>query len=394
MKPIPDDYEPEYEKFPAGKYKATGIVWTSLDNRENPVLVTQNDRMVGRLSFTIAGYEEGPPMSLTVGEMALLVKAFGADIEKLPPMPSLDKPGTVSKYMRGVEELINAANKEVDIEVSDKGWVNADSVGGMNVVGYIYFDYDDILPNEETGEIEPIAGEWGDYFITRWKVAGGEGGGPSPFTGATFLETFTYAIISNEENKVDWARTSSGGYSWPAVALSRMMTLTAPSMFEEGREPENPKNLLPEWDRLAKRQMQRLKGQRAKTKKGKIRMDWPNVEPVFDIPKPTIVPTQTAVSDRDVEARGLLRPLLDALAGTNAFEGNTWDLTMAGTEAARTHLAPLKTRGVIPHGRIPELTAEEVMAIFENIDVPIEQKDLVMQLTEKLGGQPTRRDSF
>ncbi len=397
MQAIPSDYVPDREElkpFPDGKYKATGITWFSLDDRQNPVLVAQKDgRMVGRCRFKVVGQEEGAPMSLELAEMPLLVKAFGGDLDSLGEMPTLDKPGKVSAYMAAAEKTIEVANKEVHIEVAN-GWVNNNSIPGMDVTGYVYFVFDAIMPSKN-GKIEPTDGQYGKYFLTRWKVLAGEGGGPSPFTGAVFSEIINYAVTV-EGGRPDWARTPTGGYTTSAVILCKVMTLTAPDMFESDYTAVDPYNLLPEWSDKAEKRKQVLKGVRSKSEKGRVRLEWSTVEPVYNFSPtsktespvskstPSTVVRSVSPGEDDAKAREIMRILLNTLGGIDCFKTDSYDTTPEGKKVAATYLGPLKTAGVVPHGMIKNMTWGEVSAILENIKVPDEFKESVTALRHDL----------
>ena len=403
MQAIPSDYVPDEQErkaFPDGKYKASGIVWFKLDDRQNPVLVSQKDgRMVGRCYFKVANHEDNPPASLELSEMALLVKAFGGDLTALPEIPTLDKPGKVSAYMMAVEKAIEDANKEIPIEVAN-GWVDNGSIAGMDVTGYSYFSFDSIVPSK-TGEIKPSEGQWGPYFLTRWKVLAGEGGGPSPFTGALFTDLINYAV-DVAGGRPDWKRTPTGGYTAAAVCLCKVMTLTAPVMFENDYTAKDPYNLLPEWADAAERRKQVLKGIRNKNEKGKLRTDWSSVEPVYnfgvsprvespqaEVPRLTPFSHNVAVSsmppgEDDAKARLILKRLLIMLTGAEAFVGDTFDTNAEGKRTAIAYLGPLKAAKIVPHGMIKNMTWEHVQAILENIKVPDEHDVALTNLRHEL----------
>ncbi len=400
MEAIPSDYVPDEQErkaFPDGKYKASGITWFTLDDRQNPVLVSQKDgRMVGRCYFKVANREDGPPMSLELAEMPLLVKAFGGDLTSLPEMPTLDKPGKVSQYMFAVEKVIARDEKEISIEVTN-GWVDNGSIAGMDVLGYVYFTFDSVVPSK-TGEIKPSEGQWGPYFLTRWKVLAGEGGGPSPFTGVAFTDLINYAVDVAGE-RPDWKRTPTGGYTAAAVTLCKVMTLTAPEMVESNYTHTNPFNLLPEWGEKAETRKQVLKGIRNKNEKGKLRTDWGSVEPVYNFgeqhkveqppllvsrPTPSTTVSSMPPGEDDAKARLILKRLLTTLTGAEAFVGDTFDTNAEGKRTAITYLGPLKTAKIVPHGMIKNMTWEHVQAILENIKVPPEHDVALTNLRHEL----------
>jgi len=402
MKPIPADYVPpeqEFETFDDGEYMVKGFEWFSItEDTKRPILIAQkNGQMVGRLNFYLEDGEEGPPYSLEVGDMALLVLAFGGDIDKLPEQPSLAEPGRISAYMEAVKKL--CSTDKASKAYVKKGWVNW--VEGMQVVGFNYFVLEDIGPKDEETE-EPVTkeGEWGPYFMLRFRVTAGEGGGATKFKGASFSEIRSYSIVVNEEGEIpeaDWERTKvSGQPTKSAVILSRLMEHTAPTMFEEGFVPTNPYNLLPDWLREAKKANRELKGYRAKEEKGnKIKLQWATVEPVqlgVVIAEPEVKPQAPEMVLVDAKAREVLKALLTTLAGGPAFVADTLDVTPLGRETAKKYLGPLKSAGVLSHGVIKSLAFDEVQVVFDRISIPEEYKQEFTVLRQQLAAVGIRVD--
>ena len=378
MKPIPADYVPpeqEFDTFDDGEYMVKGFEWFSVNDSERPILVAQKDgRMVGRLNFKLEEGEDGPPYSLEMGDMALLVLAFGGDIDKLPEQPPLDKPGMISAYMEAVQSLCDTG--KASKAYVEKGWVNW--VEGMQVVGFNYFILEDMWPKDDNDDPTFKEGEWGPYFSLRFRVTAGEGGGVTKFKGASFSEIRSYSVVVNEDGDVpeaDWERTKvTGQPTKSAVILSRLMEHTAPAMFEDGFVPSNPYNLLPDWLREAKKVNRELKGYRAKEEKGnKIKLQWATVEPVQPIAtvvEPVMEPHAPEMVLVDAKAREYLKELLTMLAGGPAFVADSLDLTPLGKETAKEYLGPLKKAGVLSHGVIKNLTFDEVKAIFMAVPIP------------------------
>lgn len=396
MEIIPQDYQPEVElkSFPDGKYKAKGIRWLSLDDRQNPVLVYQkgNGKMVARCRFIVEGQEgNGPPMSIELNQVALLVRAFSpSSVDKLPAIPPMDSPGLVSQYLTVAEKLINESSKTISIEVNN-GWVDRGGVSGMEITGYIYFKFKGVVPNYKTGRIEPMESRYTDdtdenkrnsFFYTLWEVVAGEGGSKSPFDGVTFTESNNYAVVVRD-GKPDWQRTSTGNYTLASVIMANMMRLTAPQMFEDNYECKDPYNVLPEWNDFALANENILKGERSKSERGKIRINWSSVQPASlvlskssESSKSSSTSVKSSAENKlddsviDSRARDLIKDLLNELTEGEAFVENSFNLTDAGSATAKTYLKPLKVSGILSHGIIKNLTFDEVKAILDNISVP------------------------
>lgn len=63
--------------------------------------------------------------------------------------------------------------------------------------------------------------------------------------------------------------------------------------------------------------------------------------------------------------KNILVDLLDLLAGKNSVKKNsTYELTKAGIVVAKTYISPLKEQGKVIHGRVEELTNDEIDNIF------------------------------
>lgn len=118
--------ENNYKNWEDGEYKARGIhSYVSNDkDRGLPIFVVQGDKLVARFKLLIltndeeTGTEieaEGPPMSTTITEMRMLVRAFGGDPSKLPAE------GT-TKFLQDAMDMINSARQTKRAGVKN-GWV-------------------------------------------------------------------------------------------------------------------------------------------------------------------------------------------------------------------------------------------------------------------------------
>ncbi len=398
MQSIPDSFVPsesgEYDTFDDGEYTVQCFDWTSTSDNDRPILVSQKDgRMIGRLNFKLESGDEGPPYSLELRAMPVLVLAFGGDVEKLPERPELDNPGKISAYMDAVQSLCITGNTTV-VHVQE-GWVRW--VVGMEVVGKYQFVLEDLWPKDDNGEPELKEGKYGFFTNAYFRVTTGEGGSPTKYKDAYFREYCPYAVVVNEVNGepvVDWKRTKvKKEFTSEAVRFSNLMRYTAPVMFEDGYVIANPYNLFPEWLREAKNKNLELKGERIE-KDGKAGLDWSTLEPVLPtvISVPEVKPQEPELVLVDAKAREQLKALLSLLAGGEAFVGDTFDITPLGRETAKQYLGPLKKAGVLTHGVIKDLTFDEVQTIFERIPVPDEHKEGFTKLRHQLAAIGVRVD--
>lgn len=356
---IPADYVPPestVESFPDGKYKVVSFTWFSLDDNKNPILAYQKDgKLVGRLRFILNDGKDGPPMSLTLGEMSLLAKVFGAKVSNPPPA---NHAGLVTQFM---VELQEKCKKEIEVEVKG-GWVN--NIPGMDVPGgYFYFHLNDITGDNTSGQLRPRTGQYGQFFFVNFEVDAGEGGSETPFKGAQFTELVNLSV-EMRDGHFDWERTkpkdgSLGVWTASAVRLSNLVRLTAPTLKVKELTVET---FLPVWRRVALEHKTVLKGNRVKEEKGpRVRLVWNTLEAANGYRR---IIEEMGVEDK---IRRELVTILDKLAGADSVVGNTYELTAAGKEVARKYLSPLKKEGKIKHGSLDELTPEEVTIIVKSL---------------------------
>lgn len=382
MKAIAPTYTAQnqtFEVFEDGKYAVKGVEWFTTDDDDNPILVGQSDgKLVGRLNFILVDDKEGPPHSLTLAEMPLLVRAFGGDISKLPNKPDLSVPAQVSAYMKRIQEL---AIGTTSVEVKS-GWVR--NIAGAEIpTGLFYFKVVGVSPkNKETELPEPKDGQWGPWFLVDFEVVAGEGGSKTPWEGATFTEFISYAV-EVKDGEPDWARNKKGDYTGAAVQLSHLMLYTAPGMFEDGFVFKNPNNILPDFLRMALKEKKILKGFRQKNKKGdRIVLDLSTVEPVTNmstIDNRAITDNKTS---EDAKARMLVKQLMNLVAGQECFTSD-FVLNETGKSIAKKYISPLKADGKIKNGKIGLLTYDEILIIFNIIEPDVLGKEEYQPIKEK-----------
>ena len=394
MRSIPTDYEPpenDFATFDDGEYKVIGIQWYSVDEDERPILVAQKDgRLVGRARTTLEDDSEGPPYSCELGQMGLLVKAFGGDITQLPPVPEVSQAGKVTAYMEKVQEL--AVGKIIEAVVV-KGWIKA--LEGMRVPpGLYYYQLEGLGPvSKDSGEPYLEKGEHGQYFFVLSRIIAGEGGAETPWKGAIVRDLVNYAIdtdTSSGEPVPEWQRTQQGAFTKSAALLAHFMQYTAPSLFEEGFVHSDPYNLLPDWLEEAKKEAVVYKGYRAKNKDGKyINMNWSTIEPASGFSEPVVDERTQEVNNRQqqVEEKGRegLIALLNVLAGEDAFSNTgTLALSPAGKTAVKKYFTPLKQKGILTTGTLSKLNFDDVMKIVENVEVEDKLKEALDKIKEMM----------
>lgn len=110
----------EFETCAAGQHKVVGIEeYLSTDDNDKPIYKDNEWKgLAVLLKLKRADGGEGPAMSATPSELALLVRAFGGDPAALP------KDRMSTEYLYAVKSAINQANKEVVATVNEKGYVS------------------------------------------------------------------------------------------------------------------------------------------------------------------------------------------------------------------------------------------------------------------------------
>lgn len=385
MKQIPLNYQPEktYETFDDGTYKVTGFTYFSLNDKGNPILKAQsNGRLVAMLHFTLKDGKEGPAYFCELGEISLLVKAFGGDLSKLPKLPEVNQASKVTAYLSAAENL---AKGETTIEVK-KGFVR--SIKGAEVpIGLYYVKVVDINPKTD-GMPHTITGQFGDFFYVNYQIVAGEGGGDSPYNGVVFSEIMNYGLTLDEDGNPAWITSKTGGYTKNAVNMNKLITYTAPDFFENNIRFGDVNNILPEWLEQLQAADKVIKIMRIPNKNGKTVINFDTIEPVNMVePKqssfltPKVNPKDT--EEMNEKARNIFAKLFTELAGENPFtEG--YSLSLKGKQTAKLYLSPLKDQKLLSHGTIGNLTFSEVEVIFKNIAIPDEHKDSFNKFNSEL----------
>lgn len=392
MKPIPADYVVEdnaQEAFPDGPCTINGkIEWFTKDQEGRPILVAQkNGSLVGRLRFTLSNGSDGPPMSMTLGEMPILVHKFcGAEgVEKLPNIPKVTEAGKVSAYMTQVANLIRESSKELKVKV-ENGWVS----NFLELpAGPYEFYVSNLSPvDKETGDPTPKEGQYGPFFFVEFTIEGGT------YSGASFNEIVSYAVKMGEDGP-EWEKTSRGEYTASAARLSKLMRLSAPDMFEQG--VPNKYNLLPYWKSfLGEKNL--MSGYRSPDEKGRVKLLFQTLEstnksapkesPAKEESQASAEKNSAMVETEDHKARTMLVEALNYYAGEPTVREGTFDLVGVGIEVARKYLSPMKkskenSNGFLTKGDINLLKYDEIVKIFEHLP---EKDSFINGLYSKLAG--------
>lgn len=353
MKRIPSDAEaPELAQWEDGEFKVDSFEWFSVDDNENPCLVQQKNGLVGRLRFIVVGQEDGPPFSVFLSDMSLLVLAFGGSIADLPARPDYNKPTAISKYMRKVAELCNSAGKEITVTVKG-GWAN--KVEGMEIPGGVFYFYlSDISPRDEKSQLPTVTisdPKWGPFFFAEFTIVAGEGPAPSPYDGCSFAELYNYGLIVGDDGRPDWKVTKSGELSADAIHMGHLMDYSAPQIFEqESYAFGNAECVLPEWLDEALSDRKILKGYRAALtsgkRKGEIHLSKATLEPAQGFQMAGVSIAAEAAGPNQGDALDLFRQFFMAIVVDEskgpAFEGESgWKLTDEGKVAAKKYLGPI-----------------------------------------------------
>jgi len=374
MKAIDPNYEPtsegvEFEKFENGTYNATGIKWmaSNMDGGK-PILTLDNfGNLTARLKFDIEEKEFGPPMSLPLDRMVLLVRGFGGDLAKLPKIPPENYPDQVSAYMLKVQELCKG-NTKVAVW---NDWVN--EIKGAEIPkGYFHFVIEDFTPKSKGGLPQWKDGSFGPEFYIRTRIVAGEGGDETPFAGCIVSQRMSYALVVDGEGKNDWYRNASNEKSAAASYMGRLMVHSTDGVFDNDFELPDPTNVLPYWfENLVSGKV--LKASRITATKSprlnKVKWDWSSVEPAgYNVENSS--GTEVHAKDNSVEtkAQKLLISVFCKMADTSVTEGGIFNLNDKGIELARKYINPLMKEDKVVHGAVERFTFEEVQVIIESIN--------------------------
>lgn len=410
---IPKDYKPpkqgEFNNLPDGKYNVKGMKWFSLTDSGEPYLISQKNGNVGRLKFILEDDEPGPPMGLSLGDMARFTSAMGGKVENLPPVPSEIDAIAVSEYMKKVESEVN--NSDTIVEVEQKGeWVNY--VPGMDIPpGHYIFIVQDVLSqkNNEPGWVENVydGKVVGAYVEYLFKIVANYMGKPTPYEGATFKIRIPYGFLVDEDNVLRWRTTKSGEFPLDVIRANNFYSVTAGEDFiSNDFNPPNPHNIIPYWIEkigglpLHKPLLSNLDSKVSKNGNVYYVMDAQSIDAVedFEIPEGNNklkVQNKAESQNQDeamlsgdyethVKAQKTLQEFFNELAGYQVAENNQF--TEKGKDWAKENLTPLKESGKIPGKKIDAMVYMDVNQIIEELGKTLEEdkKPIYLKYKEKI----------
>lgn len=407
MRDIPEGHVPpdgEFTQYEDGEYEALGLEWFSVETEspDIPLMVAQkNGVKVGRLRFNLKDGKAGPPMSVQLGEMALLVKAFGGDIRDLPELPGPTEAGKIADYMIAVKVLSDTAKC---IKVTCKnGWVSIRDVQGAEILGDFYLRAVDITPKDKETDIPFLkSSQFGQYFFLSLEIVADGFGKSTVLRGAIFSEIMNYGLTTiktDEGLEPDLERTDvTGEYTAAAHRMAALIRIVAPELFSEGYVHPDPTNLLPDLLEKILESETVFKAGRIKTEKGRVKLNWGDVSEVsgFTIPKEKseVVEEKERVTGPGVDAEDVARKariilieFLDSIAGEPTYLQGKF--TEAGKKVGRSHLRPLLDKGLIQNNMVENITFGEVQIILDSQD----KTDFVDNLRHRLAAVGVGVDS-
>lgn len=328
-RPDPNYESPDRKTFDDGKYKVNGIVWVTMDDADAPIFKVRKNSatLYSVYRMALVNGEDGPPGSVTPGEVPLLVRAFGADPTKLP-----DKESDPTAYLISAKTLINATMKELQVTVKG-GWVQ--DVPGMSLPAdsYHMFEISRINTKNDEGEISWIKGEYGPFFAAEMVVVANMHGKPSMYDGARISTFVSYGMTVDAEGDPTFEKTSDGGWTSAAVATSKFLAAFVPSAYELSFT--DPSNILPEvWEEYTRNRRRGIT-MVSRNKKGRIIFNMKGLVPADTELPPMDAPEESRdVADEATEPDIMRKiyALIDEKAGGGAFgsdgkltpKGKTW----------------------------------------------------------------------
>ena len=177
----------QYAKYEGGIYEGvTHIEFFTKDRATGRPIFKAKDRG-GQPSLVsyyriFMGDKEGPPGSVSPGDVSLLVHAFGGDPARLPAQ---DDP----TFLAVAEQLIGESDTLVTLYAhkgpsSDSAWVRT-VYGAELPADHAYLFMFDGVTSRKDGQPIWYDGEWGQYARLNLKVWANGDGSPTHFAGAT-----------------------------------------------------------------------------------------------------------------------------------------------------------------------------------------------------------------
>lgn len=355
IKNAPDpDYEPstDFSSFTDGSYEINGISWITNDDSGAPIFVASKGwaPLVARYRSVMADGSDGPPGSVSPGEVAMLVRVFGADPSKLP-----DRDADPTAFLIAARDMINSTGKVLKVTVKD-GWVNHIPGMGLPVDKYFTFELDALAPREDDVPTQR-EGQYGPWFIVNLRVVGDLQQRPTVYDGYRCASFVNYGLIVNEQGELEYEsrETKSGAKDWTsaAVRLHKVIVAFAPTLETDEIAFASVNNILPELEQEALRLRRRAVGQVTKDSKGRIGVKIESLAAIDpDLPPMPAPEPEKELPARDVEDEVVEPPSMEQvyavignLCTEKAFDASG-NLTTAGKNWCREHLKPfLKEKG-------------------------------------------------
>ena len=342
----------EYTTY-EGQYTATHFAWFTTSEDGTPKLVEQGGRAVARCRF-LQGPEdtEGPPGTFELGEIPLLVKAFGGDPAQLPVSTN----GNYTALLVAAQKL--AKGTPVNFKVKN-GWVRNYTISGFEFPeGHWQVKLVSLRPRNEVDKPywEESGGPYGGgYFFVKVKIVSDLSGKPSVYDGVTG------DFIANYANN----------------HLTPIVLAFAPEIQANEVEYADETNALPEIEayaiqagRIALLNIKRNK------KNGRLVAEWPSLQYVRDseAEAPVVITQAKAYGNTPLE---VLYNVVAAKCPQPAFvaggqlspDGKRW--------AAENVLPAVKKLGIEPHTpdkkyKFDQFTGQEIFKILTAMDLDTE----------------------
>jgi len=336
------DYEPktEFDTFSDGDYNISGITWITTDDQGAPCFVPSKGMapVVARYRSMI-GEKDGPPGSVSPGEVSLLVRAFGCNPAKLP-----DRDRDPVAFLIAARELVNNSGSTVKVTVSG-GWVS--SVKGMDLPAdsYFIFNFGGVSTKDDEGLPFARVGTYGRWFGVNLIVAGDIQQKPTPYDGVGTFVIVPYGLTVNADGIPSYEVKEDGQWTGSAFQFYRFARAFAPGL--EQADFGNVENVLPELDKLARDADVRAIGQVTRSRSGRIGVNISSLQ-ALDGDNPVVSTPQAPkeelpvrnVEDEIAEVPSLqdIYSVITTLCGKPAFGNGS--LTAPGKAWCKENLKP------------------------------------------------------
>jgi hypothetical protein len=219
----------EFETCPAGTYTANGIRWlkSCLEDNGNPIYKSDKRGIMIRMEMIRAdGSTPNPVYSASPEALMLLVKAFGGDVNKLPPNK------TTTEFLLRAYSEIEKSKGSVTCIVNEKGWVNLvkeatvpEGLYKVRFAGARSLDGSETLHYVKVGKGDPS-------ILLQFEIVGNTFGKRTPFDGIT-LDVFMSDPFDGSHNGLPkFRKNDSSKKPVPVARFEKFMAAFAPSIFD------------------------------------------------------------------------------------------------------------------------------------------------------------------